>query len=188
MTGQSEWIARFTADYHAKRAAYFDEVARKTTRPPAAHLVVLVEQHEPGPEISLPKNYRAALSLAQSTGWRAWGRRSVVAHPSRGVITVITLRCARHDERLWAAWHNGSFDSADYACAGMDSLEHLGWVATSTKRSVRDVLEGFYLPRAAPVVGTTAAVIEQDLATQRAAALGLAFLFFPETQIEVGAQ
>lgn len=74
---------------------------------------------------------------------------SLAAVPASGLVTVVTVRCRRHDERCWAAWHNGRFDVAWYR--GPGGLERLGWMRLGRKplkmRGVMDVIEGVRGPK-----------------------------------------
>jgi hypothetical protein len=64
------------------------------------------------------------LDAAHSCGWSARLIGSTAAEPTRGVVNVVTLRAARGNERVWAAWHNGAFDVAWYF--GPTGMEPLG--------------------------------------------------------------
>jgi hypothetical protein len=97
----------------------------------------------------------SALRLAAGAGAAGWAVRvmaSSAADPTRGLVNVVTVRARRHDERVWAAWWNGSFDVAWYV--GPTGLERLGWARLGGKRKiplkvrgVLDVIEGVRGPK-----------------------------------------
>ena len=62
---------------------------------------------------------------ALAAGWSARIVASLAAVPRTGLLAVVTVRARRHDERLWAAWWNGSFDTGQYLRAG-GQVEKLG--------------------------------------------------------------
>jgi len=84
-------------------------------------------------------------AAALSAGWDARTVRSLAVDPTKGLIEVVTVRFARHDERGFAAWWNGRFQ-----CAWLLSplgLERLGMRTTVKIRAVADAIEGIQLTR-----------------------------------------
>jgi hypothetical protein len=110
---QAWWLLRFQRQADAAR--------------PGAITVILEEGHELNGDAleQAPTAARRLLSAAQATGWRTRCIRTVAAVPTRGLVVCITVRCARHDERVWSSWWNGRFDSAQYVRAGL-AIERLG--------------------------------------------------------------
>ena len=69
------------------------------------------------------------------------------------MLRVVTVRARRHDERVWAGWVNGAFDTGMYLAGGAP-IERLGWARITGKRKVPlkqrgvlDVIEGIRGPR-----------------------------------------
>ncbi len=79
----------------------------------------------------IASSLRTAAGLALSVGWATRVVGSVAAVPGKGVVDCVTLRCRRHDERLWAAWWNGSYDCGWYV--GPTGLEQLMASRISTR-------------------------------------------------------
>lgn len=103
-------------------------------------------------EDDLPTSAQRLVSRSQAAGWSTRMVASLAAVPASGLVTVVTVRCRRHDERCWTAWHNGRFDVAWYV--GPGGLERLGWARlggarkTPLKmRGVLDVIEGVRGPK-----------------------------------------
>ncbi len=101
---------------------------------------------EPGREIDsesvgCPAAAGRTAAAALAAGWATRIVRSVAAVPRTGILEVITVRGARHDERFWAGWWNGKFECAQYwgPTAG---IEVLGWRTVKARRGVMDALEG----------------------------------------------
>jgi hypothetical protein len=125
-----EWLAHFDAQEVAwktrQREAIEARLAAKHGSGPgrAAAPVVFEAGHElDSGSDDLPRDARRWASLAQACGWAARLVGSSAADPGKGVVEVITLRAARHDERVWAAWWRGAFDVAWYlAPAGLEKL------------------------------------------------------------------
>jgi len=89
--------------------------------------VILEEGHELRDDalLDIPRDARLLIAAALAAGWKTKCIRTVAALPSMGAVTAITVRCARHDERVWGSWWNGSFDSGQYVRAGQ-KIERLG--------------------------------------------------------------
>lgn len=91
----------------------------------------------------------SARRLATSASMHGWGVRAVsslAADPRKGLIEVVTVRFARHDERGFAAWWNGRFDCAQYLRRGQ-FVERLGMRRSTKVRTVLDAIEGIQLTR-----------------------------------------
>jgi hypothetical protein len=110
--------------------------------------VILEEGHELRDDalLDIPSDARRLIAAALATGWRTKCIRTVAAVPNKGVVTAITVRCARHDERVWASWWNGSFDSGQYVRAGQQ-IERLGADRMKTRSSGRVPLDSLLVPQ-----------------------------------------
>jgi hypothetical protein len=154
-----EWLAEFARRddaWRAERGEYHRAVGEKIRadlHPPAkvapAPIVL-----EPGHEIdssadhlpSIASGARRVEVAALAAGWSARVVASLAAIPRTGLLAVVTVRCARHDERLWAAWWSGSFDCAQYlGPASGGRVERLGWRTVKARRGVLDAINGVRL-------------------------------------------
>ena len=147
MSTADEWRARF---FEQRWRAERDELwARVGADLPAGvgaanRPVVLVSGREAEPDgidVSAPAGARRVGSAALAAGWAVRIVESVAAVPRTGILRVVTVRGARHDERFWAAWWNGRFECAQYLVRGC-AIERLGFRTTKTRRGVMDAIEG----------------------------------------------
>ena len=87
------------------------------------------------------RNPQTVARVAAQHGWTARIVTASAVDPGRGLVTTVTVRCARRGERVWAAWRNGGFDCA-WRVSG-EGFERLGWRrGGETRRGVLDVIEG----------------------------------------------
>lgn len=124
-----EWLARFADDGRAQIEAEHERIGAKIHAAPEIEaqptIVVLERAHQIEPDDPrVPTAARVLCAAALSLGWAARVLLSVAADPARGLLVCVTVRCARHDERLIAAWLNGRFDSGQYLRSGA-ALESL---------------------------------------------------------------
>lgn len=150
-------FARREAQYLFERAMRHAGVAAKIAAERAsvtvkAEIAPMVLETWEADEDDLPTTAQRVVSRAQAAGWTTRTVASIAAVPTIGLVNVVTVRCRRHDERLWAAWRNGGFDVAWYS--GPSGLEKLGWARlggtrkTPLKvRGVLDAIEGIRGPR-----------------------------------------
>ena len=156
MSTADEWRARFAEQRLAAEAAWRFERAMHSARVAALikaehapqvtkNLPIILE---PGHEIDsgadgsgCPSAARRVESAALAAGWVARTVRSVAAIPRTGILEVVTVRGARHDERFWAAWWNGRFECAQYLRRG-EAIERLGFRTVKARRGVMDAIEG----------------------------------------------
>ncbi len=153
---QVAWLALFAERHLAAIAAEHESISQRiaarheTNSHASASVVVLVPGCEMDSHIegAYPAAARRLLVASAASGWSSRVIRSVAAVPSKGVVEVVTVRFARHDERGFAAWWNGRFDCAQYLRRGQ-AIERLGWRTTTRTRGVLDVIEGIQLTRQA---------------------------------------
>lgn len=82
---------------------------------------------EPGRESdSYSGSVAKSVQAATVNGWTVRVVVSLVAHPTKGIVSVETLRARRHDEAVFAAWWSGALDCAWYF--GPTGTERLGGV------------------------------------------------------------
>ena len=155
MSTADEWRARF---FEQRWRAERDELwARVGADLPAGvgaanRPVVLVSGREAEPDgidVSAPAGARRVGSAALAAGWAVRIVESVAAVPRTGILRVVTVRGARHDERFWAAWWQSgdkpaSFECAQYLVRGC-AIERLGFRTTKTRRGVMDAINGIRL-------------------------------------------
>ncbi len=142
---QQRWLSYFTARGVAAMQAERERIAAKISREgqhgkALAAVPVLLEAQRVEDQGQIA-SVRRAYSAAIGAGWSARIVRSLAVDPRKGLIEAVTIRCSRHDERLWAAWHNGRFVCAWYWSSDAP-LERLGWRSTVRARGVVDALEG----------------------------------------------
>lgn len=160
MDAMAAWVEAFAAAGRAAMAAEIERIATKIrgdddvrSGARCAALVGGPVVLERGREIdaqsqACPASARRVVAAAGGAGWQARTVRALAADPRKGLIESITVRARRHDERLWAAWWNGSFQHAWYLGAG--GLEQLGMARVTGKRitkirGVLDAIEGIQL-------------------------------------------
>jgi hypothetical protein len=127
---QAEWLAYFHARQARWSARQHEEIARRLAEKYEASSravavpVVFTPGHEMAPDSDgLPRDAHRWVNLALACGWSARLVGSTAADPMKGIVMAITLRAARHDERVFSAWHNGAFDVAWYVTrAGLERL------------------------------------------------------------------
>ena len=165
------WLAEFERReqvWYDERQALWDRLAAQRAVVPVAVAgpVVLEGGHDVEADDGVvPDSARRVAAAASAAGWAVRIVASVAADPTSGIVTVVTVRARRHDERLWAAWNRGGFDVGWYV--GPGGLERLGGqrLTTLTKsamtrarkagveasvpqiRGVLDVIEGVRGPR-----------------------------------------
>lgn len=146
------WLAEFARReqvWRDERQAFMDRVGALATAKHESHSSdvgkpVVLETRE-ADEDDLPTAAKRVAARAAATGWSTRTVASLAAVPASGLVTVVTVRCRRHDERCWAAWHNGRFDVAWYG--GPTGLERLGMVKSKVRRRIVDVIEGVRGPK-----------------------------------------
>jgi len=84
----------------------------------AAGPVVLEAAHEVESDSCPVSACRRVYVAALGAGWAARITRALAAVPRTGLLETYAVRAARHDERLWACWWNGSFNAAQYWSPG----------------------------------------------------------------------
>lgn len=119
------WRARFAVEaevrYRAERDALWSRIQRDLASAivaPTNRPVVLEPAREVESDSCSVAAARRALSVALGAGWAARLTRAVAAVPRSGVLESYALRARRHDERLWATWWGGAFNSAGYWSRG----------------------------------------------------------------------
>lgn len=160
MMDAAAWIAEFARReqvWRDERQALWDRVGASQKHESHSSDVGKPVVLTPGEEIDagsdrVPSSARRAAAGAIAAGWSTRMVASLAAVPTSGLVTVVTVRCRRHDERLWAAWRNGGFDVAWYV--GPSGLERLGWARMGGNRKtplkmrgVLDVIEGIRGPK-----------------------------------------
>jgi hypothetical protein len=161
-------FARREQVWRDERQAFWDRLGAERHREARVEAMPVVLT--PGHEIdvddeAVPRSARAVAKAGIAAGWAVRVVASVAADPGRGILSIVTVRARRHDERLWAAWNRGGFDTAWYV--GPGGLERLGGqrLATLAKsamtrankagvevkapevRGVPDVIEGVRGPK-----------------------------------------
>lgn len=133
------WLAHW-ADAEARYLAERDEryralgeKIRAELHPPvrvAPAPVVLVPAVEVESDSCPVDAVRAAVGAACGAGWAVrvtFARAFEVSARGKGaVVESFAVRCARHDERLWAAWWSGAFECGQYYRRGAGGVEMLG--------------------------------------------------------------
>lgn len=136
----TEWLAHWAAAearYLGERDERYRRIAAKIKaelhpEPRVAPApVVLVGATEVESDSCPVDSVRTAVAAARGTGWavRVTLARAfeVSARGKGGVVESYAVRCARHDERLWAAWWNGAFECGQYfRRGGTGGVELLG--------------------------------------------------------------
>jgi hypothetical protein len=168
------WLAEFARReqvWRDERQALWDRLGAEQRRvqDELSHVampVVLTPGHEiEVDDEAVPRSARAVAKAGIAAGWAVRVVASSAAVASVGVVSTVTVRARRHDERLWAAWNRDGFDTAWYV--GPGGLERLGGqrLATLAKsamtrankagvevkapevRGVLDVIEGVRGPK-----------------------------------------
>ena len=156
-----EWLAEFdrrAREFRAERAAFHARVGAASVVEHAA--VVRPVVLERGRDVDrggegVPRSAAGLLDLAHSLGWAARLVAALAADPAKGLISSVSLRFSRHDERGYAMWWNGAYREGWYV--GSDGLERLAGTRMRSRkapkggalmiRGVHDVLEGLRLTR-----------------------------------------
>ena len=172
MMDADAWLAEFArreGQWRFDRSMRWAEIAAKS-RPAPAVVVAVPVVLEAGHDVELddeavPRSAQAVARAGIAAGWAVRVVASVAVEPAKGLVSVVTVRGRRHDERFWAAWNRGGFDTGWYV--GPGGLERLGGqrLATLAKsamtrankagvevkapeiRGVLDVVEGVRGPR-----------------------------------------
>jgi hypothetical protein len=164
------WFAARDARWAAIAAAHAP-VARAVKAAP----VVLAG----GEDVVVPAAAKRAAAAGEAAGWAVRVVGAVAAVPAKGLVSTVTVRLARHDERAWAGWLNGAFDAAWYV--GPSGLERLGGRRMSAKatnvRGVLDVIEGIRGPR------QWASLFEMEGQRDHARAVGVLRSAFPALEL-----
>lgn len=159
--GPHEWLAEFdrrAQAFRAERAALHARVgaASVVERASVVRPVVLQSGRDVdrGSEV-VPRSAAGLLDLAHSLGWAARLAAALAADPAKGLISSVSLRFSRHDERGYAMWWNGAYQHGWYV--GPDGLEALAGSRMRSRkapkdgspmiRGVHDVIEGLRLTR-----------------------------------------
>lgn len=134
------WLAEFAeqqaqreGQWRYERAMRWAEISAKAAPPVVVEAKPIVLEAGHDVEVDddvVPRSASAAARLGIAAGWAVRVVASSAAVPSRGVVSVVTVRARRHDERLWAAWNSGGFDTGWYV--GPGGLERVGGVRMST--------------------------------------------------------
>lgn len=149
------WLAYFDAEALAWKTRERESISRslalkyETHSRPVAVPTVFEPEHEIDSDSGqMPRGVGGLVDFAQAFGWSARVVASLAAHPDKGMVDVVSLRCRRRDERIAAVWWNRSFETAWYV--GPPGLERLGMRRlapgkVAKVRGVADALEGIRL-------------------------------------------
>ena len=123
------WLAEFArreGQWRFERTMRWAEIAKPAVVAPAvAGPVVLEAGHDVElDDEAVPRSAQAVARAGIAAGWAVRVVASVAVEPAKGLVSVVTVRGRRHDERFWAAWNRGGFDTGWYV--GPGGLERLG--------------------------------------------------------------
>jgi hypothetical protein len=125
------WLAEFArreGQWRFERTMRWAEISAKSA-PKAAAIVAGPVVLEVGHDVELddgavPRSAQAVARAGIAAGWAVRVVASSAADPAKGLVSVVTVRGRRLDERFWAAWNRGGFDTGWYV--GPGGLERLG--------------------------------------------------------------
>jgi hypothetical protein len=153
---QAEWLAHFAGMDDAARARIAEihrrigeAIAAELYQPPIAVPLVV------SPAVEVESDSGSAgrvVAVARACGWWAKRMEASGVDPIKGAIDTVTVRCGRHNERVWASWWNGQFHGGWYWTSERPGFEPLGWARVGGKRvkplerrGVLDAIEGIRL-------------------------------------------